>query len=459
MSGPTVVCNKDVSSIKGGDDISSVLFISDHEKDLFELLDGRISPGLNLVWSFDGMLNTDEDKNPWTPTMTSKDEEDDESNHNSTNCHDKETRTSDNLLLPPQCSDDLPQDKAGVAKPKRPVSAYNLFFKKRRRELVVDDRTITFSKIGKIIGKEWQETCEKERAQYQRLAKRDQLRYRQEIAIWTKEQRQRCRPCFTSSHPARPPPPQQQEQRQRRCEYHHDRNTPTRSINNLHRRRGYCSESRATTTSNPTRPPRAVFVQQSSLDREVVMSPSPSHHHRHRYTPSPMSSSLESAPSVPECPRSSPASAMPCTTPSKAASATFISFPPITGSSPLPSTPWGHVRYQHVAEYHYTDMHHHHGPAGQSLFPPPPPPFVPHDWGAEETMSGSSRRHDAYAYDHPHCQPRPLPRKGNGSWPVSPPAITDSQRSHDSRNDAPTSYCHHQVVPYPCCKEYNNGSY
>ena len=82
-----------------------------------------------------------------------------------------------------------------LRKPKRPVSAYNIFFKWKRRELVRKDihGKLTFSQIGKLIGEQWKTINESDRANYDRQAKSDQLRYREEISLWKKQKQEHKR--------------------------------------------------------------------------------------------------------------------------------------------------------------------------------------------------------------------------------------------------------------------------
>lgn len=91
--------------------------------------------------------------------------------------------------------------------PKRPMSAYNFFFQEERRRLLdalpkQDDglrekkrrdrsphNKISFSALGKTIGKNWKQLGSIELARYEELAKRDTDRYLQEMKVFeAKEQ-------------------------------------------------------------------------------------------------------------------------------------------------------------------------------------------------------------------------------------------------------------------------------
>ena len=84
-------------------------------------------------------------------------------------------------------------------KPKRPLSAYNIFFKHERQQLLMRDANQdaqdsrpqpSFEEIGKILGRKWkQETSQEERDRYERMAERDRKRYSREMAQWKLEKR------------------------------------------------------------------------------------------------------------------------------------------------------------------------------------------------------------------------------------------------------------------------------
>lgn len=66
--------------------------------------------------------------------------------------------------------------------PKRPLSAYNIFFQEERLKIQQEDENrLGFNDYGKIIGIRWKELSEDERKKYNELAQEDTLRYRNEM--------------------------------------------------------------------------------------------------------------------------------------------------------------------------------------------------------------------------------------------------------------------------------------
>lgn len=73
--------------------------------------------------------------------------------------------------------------KRGKAKkegPKRALSAYMFFSKANRQKVKDENPDVTFGQIGKILGKQWQEMSEKDKAPYAKEAEADKLRYAKE---------------------------------------------------------------------------------------------------------------------------------------------------------------------------------------------------------------------------------------------------------------------------------------
>ncbi|KAL7564553.1 hypothetical protein ACA910_013954 [Epithemia clementina (nom. ined.)] len=161
----------------------------ENEKDFMDLFEGRSrSPALHLTTSFDCSVWGDKDsvtkphQQPPNANQTQKVLE---------HCATKQRIAPDRRHK--RASSTASDSSSSNTKPKRPLTAYNLFFKSKHSELLSGDtnKTLTFSKIGKQIGKLWQEIHASDKAEYDRLAKQDQLRYRQEMAVWKKEQRKR----------------------------------------------------------------------------------------------------------------------------------------------------------------------------------------------------------------------------------------------------------------------------
>jgi hypothetical protein len=78
--------------------------------------------------------------------------------------------------------------KKEKGKPKRPLSAYNLFFKKERRVVLQEDtgssdesRKVSFENLAKIIGKRWARLEKADHKEFDELAHKDSIRYRKEM--------------------------------------------------------------------------------------------------------------------------------------------------------------------------------------------------------------------------------------------------------------------------------------
>jgi hypothetical protein len=77
--------------------------------------------------------------------------------------------------------------------PKRPLSAYNLFFQSERAAVQAraekedDSKKLGFEGLGKVIGKHWRELSDEDRIKYEKLAEKDSVRYRKEMEIYNQE--------------------------------------------------------------------------------------------------------------------------------------------------------------------------------------------------------------------------------------------------------------------------------
>ena len=79
--------------------------------------------------------------------------------------------------------------------PRRPLSAYNIFFKEQRAQLLAERQAqgkaggekIGFEKMAKTIGKRWKELAPEELERCKKLAKEDTERYRREMDAYHHE--------------------------------------------------------------------------------------------------------------------------------------------------------------------------------------------------------------------------------------------------------------------------------
>jgi len=87
-------------------------------------------------------------------------------------------------------------------KPKRSLSAYNLFFKAERQNLLksLPDRRqfgkrkprnshgkMGFAEMARVISQKWKQITPAEKAPFDHLAQQDRMRYKQEMAAWKQE--------------------------------------------------------------------------------------------------------------------------------------------------------------------------------------------------------------------------------------------------------------------------------
>ena len=82
--------------------------------------------------------------------------------------------------------------------PKRPLSAYNLFFQQQRVEIIRDasggnqnSKKVGFADLGRMIGKKWKALSSADRKRYYKLAEDDSERYRLEMDEYNKEKSKR----------------------------------------------------------------------------------------------------------------------------------------------------------------------------------------------------------------------------------------------------------------------------
>jgi hypothetical protein len=79
--------------------------------------------------------------------------------------------------------------------PKRPLSAYNLFFQEERVKVLESteqqDQRPRFEELGRIIAKRWKMLTEEDHKKYEVLAQEDSVRYRQEMEVYNETKRKR----------------------------------------------------------------------------------------------------------------------------------------------------------------------------------------------------------------------------------------------------------------------------
>lgn len=81
--------------------------------------------------------------------------------------------------------------------PKRPLSAYNLYFREERKRRIADaassQKKYNFEELGRLIGKGWRSLPIKEKRELEDRAETDRERYRNEMIAYRREKRRRAR--------------------------------------------------------------------------------------------------------------------------------------------------------------------------------------------------------------------------------------------------------------------------
>jgi len=102
----------------------------------------------------------------------------------------------------------LRRKKKPKSLPKRPLSAYNLYFQHLRADLNTEGAAkIGFHELGKIVGKKWRTLEPSEHKVYKDLAVQDSERYRREMDLHKKLEAMKKE----EESSAKPPPPHQEE--------------------------------------------------------------------------------------------------------------------------------------------------------------------------------------------------------------------------------------------------------
>ena len=119
-------------------------------------------------------------------TITNIDDSD-----SSTAIHKKKRKKRTRPKGKPNSTDDL-------TPPKRPLSAYNLYFREERKRCIAEASSNPFKKynfeeLGKLIGKGWRSLPLKEKCKLETRAEADRERYRNEMIAYRSEKRRRAR--------------------------------------------------------------------------------------------------------------------------------------------------------------------------------------------------------------------------------------------------------------------------
>jgi len=74
-----------------------------------------------------------------------------------------------------------------ISKPKRPLNAYNFFFRDERSR--IEDSKIAFEELGRRVSQQWKKVSPNTRAKYQAIADQDRVRYEKEKVLYLQYQR------------------------------------------------------------------------------------------------------------------------------------------------------------------------------------------------------------------------------------------------------------------------------
>lgn len=106
--------------------------------------------------------------------------------------------------LPTASKDQVPARKKRKRKPagfpKRPLSAYNVFFRETRDKLLStwkegggkEDEKLGFTGMGQAIAERWRALDAEGRERFEKLAEKDKIRYREEVKIFEQEHAKKC---------------------------------------------------------------------------------------------------------------------------------------------------------------------------------------------------------------------------------------------------------------------------
>ena len=161
--------------------------------------------------------------------------------------------------------------------PKRPLSAYNLFFKAFRAQLS-SDNSMSFAQLGQEVARQWKQLSASKRTKYEAVARQDSKRYRKEMQAF-KAQAAALRDREGNSNDPRPFlnlsssfPPNMRTGSQV--------STTLRSITAAPRHQSFSSDSSSSTNGLPPRPSSDQY--QSRQDSREACGVPPPHHYTHR---------------------------------------------------------------------------------------------------------------------------------------------------------------------------------
>ncbi|KAG7356764.1 HMG high mobility group box-containing protein [Nitzschia inconspicua] len=79
------------------------------------------------------------------------------------------------------------KSKKPTGYPKRPLSAYNLFFKTTREKIITEHGKTNFQEMVRLIASHWRDVSDEEKKKYEDLAAKDLVRYKKEVSAYEKD--------------------------------------------------------------------------------------------------------------------------------------------------------------------------------------------------------------------------------------------------------------------------------
>ena len=73
-------------------------------------------------------------------------------------------------------------------KPKRPLSAYNIFFKEMRPKILAQPSVVGFSRLAQVVAANWKNLDSVSKRPYEEMARQAMTRYRAELSVWERNQ-------------------------------------------------------------------------------------------------------------------------------------------------------------------------------------------------------------------------------------------------------------------------------